>query len=120
MGHSVVASDDFPYLSIRVAVRDWEVHQQALIDTGFTGDLVVPEGSLPQDIGNPDHVRVYRVADDRFTRAPMFTGELEVMGLPLIQDVTVAELGSRYLIGLGIIERYVVTLERGERVIIEG
>ena len=119
MGYSVVASDDFPYLSIRVAVRDWEVHQQALIDTGFTGDLVVPEGSLPQDIGNPDHVRVYRVADDRFTRAPMFTGELEVMGLPPIRHVTIAELGSRYLIGLGIIERYVVTLERGERVVVE-
>ena len=92
---------------------------QALIDTGFTGDLVVPEGSLPQDIGNPDHLRIYRVADDRFTRAPMFNGALEVIGLPLIRDVTVAELGSRCLIGLGIIERYVVTLERGARVIVE-
>lgn len=90
-----------------------------MVDTGFTGDLVVPESSLPRDIGEPDHIRIYRVADDRFTRAPMFNGELEIIGLPSVKDVTVAALGSKYLIGLGIIERYVVTLERGEQVIVE-
>ena len=90
-----------------------------MVDTGFTGDLVVPESSLPRDIGEPDHIRIYRVADDRFTRAPMFNGELEIVGLPPIQGVTVAALGSKHLIGLGIIERYVVTLERGERVVVE-
>ena len=115
----MVTSNDFPYLSIRITFRDWEVRCLALVDTGFTGDLVVPEGSLPRDIGEPDHIRIYRVADDRFTRAPMFNGELEIVGLPPIQGVTVAALGSKYLIGLGIIERYVVTLERGERVIVE-
>ena len=49
----------------------------------------------------------------------MFNGELEIIGLPSVKDVTVAALGSKYLIGLGIIERYVVTLERGEQVIVE-
>ena len=116
----MVTSEDFPYLSIRLAIRDWEVDQLALIDTGFTGDLVVPEGSMPRDIGDPDHLRIYRVADDRFSRTPIFNGEVEVIGLPAIRDVAVAELGSKYLIGLGIIERYVVTLERGQRVIVEG
>ena len=119
MGHGVVTSDDFPYLSIRVAIRDWEVRSSALIDTGFTGDLVIPEGSLPRDIGEPDHVRIYRVADDRLSRGPVLIGELEIVGFPPIQGVTVTVLGSKYLIGLGIIERYVVTLERGEQVIVE-
>ena len=90
-----------------------------MIDTGFTGDLVVPEGSLPQDIGEPDYVRIYRVADGRTMQVPMFDGELEIIGLPTVQSIAVAELGSRYIIGLGIIERYVVTLDRGERVIVE-
>ena len=115
----MVTSNDFPYLHIRIAIRDCEVHCLALVDTGFTGDLVVPEGSLPQDIGEPDNIRIYRVADDRLTRAPMFNGELEIIGLPPIQGVTVAALGSKYLVGLGIIERYVVTLVRGERVVVE-
>ena len=91
----------------------------ALVDTGFTGDLVVPEGSLSRNIEEPDYVRIYRVADGRLTRAPIFNGELEIIGLPPIQDITMAELGSRYIIGLGIIERYIVTLDRGERVIVE-
>ena len=119
MGHGVVTSNDFPYLPIRIAVRDREVRCLALVDTGFTGDLVVPEGSLPRDIGEPDHVRIYRVADDRLTSVQVFSGELEIIGLPPIQGVTVAALGSKYLVGLGIIERYVVTLVRGERVVVE-
>ena len=114
-----MTSNDFPYLSIRIAIRDLEVRCLALIDTGFTGDLVVPEGSVPQDFGEPDHEQIYRVADDRFTRALMFYGELEVIGLPPVENITVAVLGSKYLIGLGIIERYVVTLDHGERVIVE-
>ena len=114
----MVTNSDFPYLPIRIAIRDWEVHCLALIDTGFTGDLVVPEGSLTRDIGEPDHIRIYRVADDRLTSTLVFRGELEIIGLPPLQDVTVSALGSKYLIGLGIIERYVVTLERGERVVV--
>ena len=115
----MVTSNLFPYLSIRVAIREWETHDLAQVDTGFSGDLVIPENSLPQDIGAPDYFRVYRVADDRVTPAPMFNGEIEIPGLPLVRDVAIGVIGSRYLIGLGIIERYVVTLVRGERVVVE-
>ncbi len=74
---------------------------------------------MPRDIGDPDHLRIYRVADDRFIRTPIFKGEVEVIGLPAIRDVAVAELGSKYIMGLGIIERYVVTLDRGATVIVQ-
>ena len=114
-----MTSSDFPYLSIRVSIRNWDVLCEALIDTGFSGDLVVPADAPPQNIGDPDHVRIYRVADDRITRAPVFVGELEIPEIPPVPDIAVTALGSKYIIGLGIIERYVVTLERGERVIIE-
>ena len=91
----------------------------ALVDTGFSGDLVVPEGSVPDHIGPPNHPMTYRVADDRFTTTGLYYGTIEIQGLSPIHRVSIGPLGGMYIIGLGIIERYVVTLERGERVIVE-
>ena len=114
-----IVSDDFPFLPIRITVRSWETEALALVDTGFSGDVVVPEGIIPTDIGPPNYPMTYRVADDRFTTTGLFYGDLEIPGLPPIRRVSIGPLGSKYIIGLGIIERYVVTLERGERVTIE-
>ena len=112
-------SDLFPYLNVRISIRGWETDALALMDTGFTGDVVVPENALPSDIGEPDSERLYRVADGRITSFGMFYGDLEIPGFAPIQRVNVGALGDKYLIGLGIIERYVVTLMRGERVVVE-
>ena len=115
----VVMNDPFPYIRVRIVVRGWETEALALLDTGFTGDLVVPDDLIPERIGEPDYLRTYRVTDDRILTSPGFYGEIEIPGLPIISDVSVGAFGSRYLIGLGIIERYTVTFVRGERVIVE-
>ena len=114
-----VVSNDFPFLPIRITIRGWETAAVALMDTGFSGDLVVPEDALPGDIGPPNYPMQYRVADDRFTSTGLFYGDVEIIGLPPISRVSIGPLGSKYIIGLGIIERYLVTLERGERVVVE-
>ena len=64
MDASRVVSDDFPYLPIRVTVRGWEAEGEALLDTGFTGELIVPADAIPQDIGPPAYFITYRVADE--------------------------------------------------------
>ena len=117
--HDGVISDLFPYLNVRISIRGWEADALALMDTGFTGDVVVPANALPSDIGEPDATRPYRVADGRIMGFEMFYGDLEIPGFAPILDVNVGVLGDKYLIGLGIIERYVVTLMRGERVVVE-
>ena len=114
-----VTSEDFPFLTIRVTVREWTGEALALLDTGFSGDLVIPEHVLPESVGNPDYPMLYRVADDRITSTGLFYGSLQILGLPTIPDVSIGVLGSKYLIGLGIIERYTVSFVRGERVIVE-
>ena len=90
--HSVTSSD-FPYLLIRIAVRGWETEAVALLDTGFTGELVVPEDAIPQDVGTPDYISTYRVADDQIASSPMFYGDVEVLGLPRIPEVSIGALG---------------------------
>lgn len=117
--HDGVISDLFPYLNVRIAIRGWETDALALLDTGFTGDVVVPLDALPSDIGEPDATRPYRVADGRIMGFEFFYGDVEIPGFAPIQGVRIGALGDKYIIGLGIIERYVVTLMRGERVVVE-
>ena len=52
-------------------------------------------------------------------RSDIFIGEVEIPGLKPITDISIGVLGDKYIIGLGIIERYIVTLIRGERVVVE-
>ena len=115
----MVASDEFPFLEIRVSIEGWETNCLALLDTGFSGHLVIPEGVLPADIGQPDHPAFYRTADGRSVRSDVFLGEVEIPGLNPMTNVFIGVLGDKYLIGLGIIERYTVTLIRGEQVVVE-
>ena len=62
-------------------MRGWETKALALVDTGFSGDLVIPEGVLGEDVGQPDHVRLYRMADGNVVRSDAFLGEVEIAGL---------------------------------------
>ena len=119
MAGRFLSREPFPYLRVRISLKGWETEAVALMDTGFTGDVMIPDGILPADIGSPDSVREYRVADGRFVTSEMFYGDLEIPGLPPIAHVAIGVMGSKYLIGEGIIRRYTVILDRGERVIIE-
>ena len=114
-----VVSRDFPYLPIRVAVRGWEAEAEALVDTGFTGEIIVPADIVLQDIGPPAYFVTYRVADDRVISSPVFYGDVEIPGLPPVTDIAIRALGSRYIIGVGIMELYRIVLERARQVIVE-
>ena len=119
MDASRVVSHDFPYLPIRVSVRGWGAEAEALLDTGFTGELIVPADAIPQDIGAPAYFITYRVADDRIVSSPVFYGDIEIPGLPPVSDVAIGVLGSKYIIGVGIMELYRIVLERARQVIVE-
>jgi predicted aspartyl protease len=49
-----VVSTRYPYLTMRVAIRGWQDEDDALIDTGFTGNLVVPDRLLSDELGLPE------------------------------------------------------------------
>ena len=114
-----ISGEPFPYLRVRISIRGWETEAAALLDTGFTGDAMIPEGVLPADIGGRDRSSQYRLANGEIAASPIFHGDLEIPGLPTIENVLIGVMGGNYLIGEGIIRRYNVILERGERVIIE-
>ncbi len=114
-----VTSDDFPYLPIRVVVNGWATEAEALLDTGFSGEIIVPEDALPDDIGPPAYFITYRVADNRIVSSPVYYGDIEIPGLPPISDVAIGALANRYIVGVGVMEQYRIILNRGRQVIVE-
>ena len=114
-----IVSHDFPYLPIRVAVQGWESEAEALLDTGFSGEFIVPADAIPGDAGPPAYFITYRIADDRIISSPVFYGNVEISGLPPVTDVAIGALGSKYIIGVGIMELYRIVLDRARQVIVE-
>lgn len=114
-----VISGRYPYLDLRVQIRDWQDETYALIDTGFTGNLVVPESLWTQELGQADGRVNLIVADGGIVRAPVYLGSIELLGVPEISGLRITFMGDQYILGRGIIDRFKVTFDHGRRVILE-
>ena len=75
MDERSVVSDEFPYIPIRILLNGWETEAEALLGTGFSGEVIVPEDAVPDDIGPPAYFVTYRVADNRVVSSPVFYGD---------------------------------------------
>ena len=119
MDERSVISNEFPYIPIRTLLNGRETEAEALLDTGFSGEVIIPEDAVPDGIGPPAYFVTYRVADNRIVSSPVFYGDIEIPGLPPIHDVAIGVLANRYIVGVGVMELYRIILERGKQVIVE-
>jgi predicted aspartyl protease len=113
-----VVGPAYPYLTIRIQTRGHDREAAALVDTGFTGDLAVPRSFFEPDVGLPDARSAWELADGTTIDAPLYVATVEIVGLPPIPAALIA-LGNEFILGRGIIDRFKVTFEHGERVIVE-
>ena len=113
-----VISNAYPFVSIRVDIRGRQYQALSLLDTGFTGELVVPQGAPSEEIGLPEEHTNWELADGRVVDAPVYLGSLEIVGLPSIPSIAIIALGTEYVLGRGILDRFEVVFDHGERVII--
>lgn len=94
-----------------------------MLDTGFTGDIAVPEALLGDVAGTPDAYASLRLADGSSTFAAVYQGyvffyELED-DVHVRLHVTILAMGEEPLVGRGLMDRFRVTLDHGRRLIIE-
>ncbi len=112
-----VASDRFPYLPLTLTVGARTVTLEALIDTGFDGDLAVPM-ELIADGESPDEYRGWALADGSEIETPVYYGTAWLGRFPSVPaDIVI--IGDEPLVGRGITDRYLLHLDHGERVIVE-
>lgn len=112
-----VESQHFPYLPVTFTFGDGEQVVEALLDTGFDGDLALP----PQLVSGgepPDSYKTWELADGTLIEASVYWGMLRIGNLqPVAADIIA--LGDAPIVGRGETDRYLIILERGSRVIVE-
>ena len=110
-----VTSETYPYLQIRFGVQDHSGQEHALVDTGFTGHLAIPE-SWQARLGMPDGYGQWTLADRSIFHAPVYLGRVEIVGLSPIPAATIVVVGDEYILGRRVLDRYEITLDHGLRV----
>lgn len=112
-----LSSSHFPYLPIQIQVHHWKKEIEALLDTGFDGDVVAPLGSF----GNrepPDAYLPWSLADGSEVLTAAYLGLARVGALGSF-PVVVIVLGDDFLIGRGLADHFRITLDHGKQLIIE-
>jgi predicted aspartyl protease len=122
-----LTSRRYPFLPLSIRVRvtkskHFELDTHALIDTGFSGDIVVPAtGELKEY--PPDAYATWTMADGSEVMAPIFLGSIRFPQLDEdvaeMVGVTITVLGDLALIGQSVLRRFTLTLDHGKQVILE-
>jgi predicted aspartyl protease len=112
-----LVSSRFPYVPIRVEVRQRTGDFEALLDTGFDDDVVVPASWSGNGQPPDGHVRL-ELGDGSLVVAPYYDGTAGLAGLGSFPVLVIA-LGDEPIVGRGLTDRFRVTLDHGQRVIVE-
>ena len=99
-----------------------DITTQALIDTGFSGDIVVPvTEELKQ--ATPGAYATWTMADGSEVLAPIFLGSIRFPQLDKdaaeMVGVTVTVLGDQALIGQSVLRYFTLILDHGQQVTLE-
>jgi predicted aspartyl protease len=112
-----VRSSRFPYLSLQLRIGAQAPVVEALVDTGFDGHVTVPPVLLETGIPPDGHFR-WALADGSTIFAPFYLGIAEIGTLPPF-PVTITALGNEPLMGRGVTDRFKVTFDHGEHLVVE-
>lgn len=122
-----LVSTRYPYIHLYVNVQArrtiLQFETDALLDTGFSGDLAVPEERFKDIRHGPDAYASLRLADGSSTLAPVYQGSVSApefdSDVHVSFNVTIIAMGDEVLVGRGFLDRFLVTFDHGRRVIIE-
>lgn len=113
-------SSHFPYIPITVVVNKRIETVEALLDTGFDGDLIIPEGLLTNGKGPDSYLRFILADQVTSVLAPAYLGRVEVaeLGDAGLYAAIIGVLGTEPIIGRNLARHFRITLDHGRQVII--
>jgi predicted aspartyl protease len=110
-------SSRFPYLRLNLELHQRSQDIECFLDTGFDGDLVVPE-TLVRPGGPPDGFLPCRLADGSEVLTRFYRGLVGLAGMGSFAVILLA-LGDEPLAGRGVTDRFRVVLDHGQQLIVE-
>jgi predicted aspartyl protease len=117
-----ITSARFPYIPIRIAIagnpNPGTIEVDAFVDTGFDGDVVLPE-SFILELGEPRTTARWRMADGSLVVTGSYAANVELVGLPGQHPVRVSLLGPQAFVGRALTDRFRLILDHGRQVIVE-
>lgn len=104
----------FPSLPVTVWALGGPFEGMALLDTGFEGDIIIP-AHLGTGLSGSGQDLV--LADGSMIEAPIRGGFVQFGNLESV-PAEVIYMGKDFIIGMGVLRRYEVILDHGQRVIV--
>ena len=120
MSEKTFTSAHFPYIPVTVVLNKRTETVEALLDTGFDGDLIIPEGLMANG-KPPDSYLRFTLADQvTSVLAPAYLGRVEVaeLGDAGVYAAIISVLGTEPIIGRNLARHFHITLDHGRQVII--
>ena len=118
MARNILTSTHYPYLPIRINVGDVQGEVTSLVDTGFSAEVIVPDGFLGPDAKVHGYADL-QVADNRMLKAPVYLGTLDIVPVSSGIEVAVIQMGRIHVLGRGVIDQFKVTFDHGQRIVFE-
>jgi len=112
-----LTSSHFPYVPLHLEMGHRDADVEALLDTGFHGDVALPAG-LTTDGEPADGYLPWTLADGSEVSAPAYDARVQIGELPPLPAVVIV-LGDEPLVGRGVSDRFRIILEHGQRLIVE-
>ncbi len=116
MAKSILKSSRYPYIKVFIEVLQRDLKIEALVDTGFDGDISLP-ARLILNGKPPDGHTSWIIASGESLRAPYFFGFIKLGSYKLFVQIIV--LGNEPIIGRGVLDQFKVTFDHGRNIIVE-
>ena len=116
-----LVSSRFPYIPLQVKITQQQevvLDIEALVDTGFDGDLIIPRTIVAPGL-RPDTHLTWRLADGFDIDVTAYLGEVELPGLEGIHPVLISVLGEEPIVGRGVTDHFALILDHGLQVVVE-
>lgn len=117
MAKNSLESSNFPYLKIFIKVLQRNLSREALVDTGFDGDISLP-ARLILNGKPPDGHTSWILANGENIRVPYYFGFIKLGDFKQI-FVQITVLGNEPVIGRGITDQFRIVFDHGRKVIVE-
>jgi len=111
-------SAHFPYIPVTVYLNKRAERVEALLDTGFDGDLIIPEGLMTNGKPPDSYLRLTLANQVTSVLAPAYLGRVEVAELGDVGEHTaiISVLGTEAILGRNLARHFHITLDHGKEV----